>query len=34
VNGFIGTMRGGRVVESLFAGRWLRFMYVENVIQF
>ncbi len=34
VNGFIGTVRGGRVVRSLFAGEWLRFGYVENVIQF
>jgi hypothetical protein len=34
VNGFAGAMRGGRVVQSSFAGRWLRFVYVENVIQF
>jgi hypothetical protein len=34
VNGFIGAMHAGRVVRSLFAGDWLRFAYIESVIQF
>jgi hypothetical protein len=34
VNGFIGTIRGGDVVRTLFAGEWLRFAYLESVIQF
>jgi hypothetical protein len=34
INGFIGGMRGGPVVQTLFAGRWLRFAYVEQVLQF
>jgi hypothetical protein len=34
LNGFIGTIRGGRAVESLFGDRWLRFGYLESVIQF
>jgi hypothetical protein len=34
VNGFIGAMHGGRVVRSLFVGDWLRFAYIESVIQF
>jgi hypothetical protein len=34
VNGFLGTIKGGRVVQSLFAGDWLRFGYLESVIQF
>ena len=33
-NGFVGTIRGGRVVHTLFDGEWLRFAYVESVIQF
>lgn len=34
VNGFFGTITGGRVVTSLFRGDRLRFGYVESVIQF
>lgn len=34
LNGFVGGMRAGRAVETLFSGRWLRFAYLENVIQF
>ena len=34
VNGFIGTIRGGRLVRTLFAGRSLRFAYLESVLRF
>lgn len=34
INGFIGGIRGGHAVQSLFTGRWLRFAYLENVIHF
>jgi hypothetical protein len=34
VNGFVGTMHAGRVIQSLFAGNWLRFAYIENTLQF
>lgn len=34
INGFAGAMRGGPVVQTLFAGEWLRFLYIENVIQY
>ena len=34
VNAFAAGMRGGRAVATLFSGRWLRFGYVESVIQF
>jgi hypothetical protein len=34
INGFFGAVRGGRTVQTLFAGRWLRFAYVEQVLQF
>lgn len=34
VNAFIGSMHGGPVVQTLFPGRWLRFIYFENVVQF
>jgi hypothetical protein len=34
VNGFFGTIAGGRVVTTLFRGDRLRFGYIENVIQF
>jgi hypothetical protein len=34
VNAYIGTARGGGVVERAFAGRTMTFSYVENVIQF
>ena len=34
MNGFLGGMHAGRVVRTLFAGRWLRFAYVESVLQF
>jgi hypothetical protein len=34
INGFVGVIRGGEVVRTLFAGRTLRFLYVENAIQF
>jgi hypothetical protein len=33
ISGFVGAMRGGRAVQSLFPGRWLRFAYVEQVLQ-
>jgi hypothetical protein len=34
INGFLGAIRGGPVVRTLFAGDWLRFLYIENVIQY
>jgi hypothetical protein len=34
VNGFGGLIHGGPVVGTTFAGRWLRYLYVENVVQF
>jgi hypothetical protein len=34
VNGFAGTIRGGDVVRTHFAGKWLRFVYLESVIGF
>lgn len=34
LNGYIGMMRGGDVVRRTFAGDWLRFGYLENVVQF
>jgi hypothetical protein len=34
VNGFFGTIAGGRVVTNLFRGDRLRFGYIESVIQF
>jgi hypothetical protein len=34
VNGYIGAIRGGRVVRHDFTGRTMTFGYVENVIQF
>jgi hypothetical protein len=34
INGFIGGMHGGSVVQTLFTGHWLRFAYIENVLQF
>ncbi len=34
VNGFLGTIHGGRVVRSLFADDWLTFFYVEHVVRF
>jgi hypothetical protein len=32
-NVFAGAIRGGDAVAALFPGRWLRFVYVENVVQ-
>jgi hypothetical protein len=34
INGYIGAIRGGRVVQQDFAGRTMTFGYVENVVQF
>ena len=34
VNGYAGWLRGGAVVERLFSGRDLSFVYIENVLQF
>lgn len=34
VNGFLGAIRSGPVVDTLFDGRWLRFGYVEMVLQY
>ena len=34
INGYAGWIRGGAVIERLFAGRDLSFIYVENVFQF
>ncbi len=33
VNGYLGVMRGGNVVRGTFAGDWLTFAYLENVVQ-
>ena len=33
VNGYVGVLRGGRVVQQAFPGRTMTFSYVENVIQ-
>jgi hypothetical protein len=32
-NLFAGAIRGGEAVAALFPGRWLRFVYVENIVQ-
>ena len=32
-NAFLGSIRGGQVVAASFPGRWLRFFYLENVVQ-
>lgn len=32
-NAFLGLIRGGDVVAASFAGRWLRFFYLEQVVQ-
>jgi hypothetical protein len=34
VNGFVGVMKGGDVVSTLFSGSWARFAYIESVIRF
>lgn len=34
INGFAGTIHGGRVVRSSFAGDWLRFGYLETLLRF
>jgi hypothetical protein len=34
VNGYIGVMKGGSVVRRTFAGDWLTFVYLENVVRF
>src|SRR5947207_4355125 len=34
VNGFLGSIEGGQVVKALFARSSLRYLYLENVIQF
>ena len=34
VNAFFGAIRGGRASRGAFIGEWLRFGYLENVIQF
>lgn len=34
INGFVGTIRGGPVVHAAFAGDWLRFAYLENILRF
>lgn len=34
VNGFVGVIHGGNVVASSFENRWLRFAYLESVLQF
>jgi hypothetical protein len=34
VNGYIGILRGGRVVQRAFPGRTMTFSYMENVVQF
>jgi hypothetical protein len=34
INGYLGIVRGGEVVRRSFAGRWLGFGYLENVVQF
>ncbi|MDO8678146.1 MAG: alginate export family protein [Acidobacteriota bacterium] len=32
-NAFLGVIHGGQVVAASFPGRWLRFFYLENVVQ-
>lgn len=32
-NAFVGGMRGGDVVAASFRGRWLRYVYLESVVQ-
>jgi hypothetical protein len=32
-NAFVGAIRGGDVVAASFQGRWLRFVYLEQVLQ-
>jgi hypothetical protein len=32
-NAFVGAIRGGDAVASSFQGRWLRFFYLESVVQ-
>ncbi len=32
-NAFLGAIHGGEVVGASFPGRWLRFLYFENVMQ-
>jgi hypothetical protein len=34
INGFAGGINGGDVVRTFFAGHWLRYVYVESVIQY
>lgn len=34
VNGYVGTIRGGDVVRTSFAGNRLTFLYLENVLSF
>ena len=34
INGFAGSINGGSVVRNLFAGHWLRYVYLESVIQY
>jgi hypothetical protein len=34
INGFLGVIRGGRVVRDSFRGSTLSFGYLENVLQF
>jgi len=33
VNGYAGVMHGGAIVHGLFAGDWLTFVYIENVLR-
>jgi len=34
LNGFAGAVRGAEVVKASFDGNWLRFLYLESVVQF
>jgi hypothetical protein len=34
VNGYVGHMRGGPVVRSIFAGRGLTYAYLETVLSY
>jgi hypothetical protein len=34
INGYLGVLRGGAVVQRAFAGRTMTFAYLENVVQF
>jgi hypothetical protein len=34
INGFLGVVRGGQVVQRSFSGRMMTFGYLENVVQF